>query len=283
MNWVNKVSVPEMLFEIQGKIALVTGGVQGIGHEAVESLLNSGVKGVTLVDVNTAKGKTVADSLNARHGQGRVIFLPADVSDETQFENAFKESLNHWKGLDIVINNAGILNEDNWKMMVNTNTVGTIQGTFLGLKYMSKAKGGKGGVIVNVSSVAGIDDGCYFMPVYSATKSFVLTFGRYLANPLYYEHNEVRIVTACPGWTSTDLGRNLIDRLSNAISPHARDKAREILYKCPSQLASNVGDGIRKLIADGANGSVWVIESDEPPYELDPPKKEALRKKYSGT
>ncbi|XP_031357247.1 15-hydroxyprostaglandin dehydrogenase [NAD(+)]-like isoform X2 [Photinus pyralis] len=180
----------ETIFNIEGKIALVTGGAQGIGYATIDALLQAGVRGVTLVDENVAKGRSTAKSFNAKYGYGRVIFLAADVSNGNIFEDVFKVSLDHWRGLDIVVNNAGVFNENNRNDTINTNIVGVVHGTMLGFKYMSTAKGGRGGVIINVSSIAALTT-VYYCPVYSGSKSFVLELGRALGNPIYYDYNMV--------------------------------------------------------------------------------------------
>ncbi|XP_031356981.1 15-hydroxyprostaglandin dehydrogenase [NAD(+)]-like [Photinus pyralis] len=271
----------EKLTNVKGQVALVTGGAQGIGYAAVEALLHAGIRGVTIVDLNITKGKTAARALNLKNGSGRVVFIPADVSNESQLEDAFKISLQHWKGLDIVVNNAGTSNETNWKAAINTNVVGTLQGTFLGFRYMSKGKGGKGGVIVNVASIAALGNEFYISPVYSATKSFILGLGRTLGHQVYYDYNEVRIVTVCPGLTRSDLvsGDSIKSRMSNALVPNLPDIAVKAVANGVFQSSRNVGEGIRMVIEDGSNGSVWVIEDDEPPYEVDFPDRKAMRKK----
>ncbi|KAB0792461.1 hypothetical protein PPYR_14420 [Photinus pyralis] len=253
----------EKLTNVKGQVALVTGGAQGIGYAAVEALLHAGIRGVTIVDLNITKGKTAARALNLKNGSGRVVFIPADVSNESQLEDAFKISLQHWKGLDIVVNNAGTSNETNWKAAINTNVVGTLQGTFLGFRYMSKGKGGKGGVIVNVASIAALGNEFYISPVYSATKSFILGLGRTLGHQVYYDYNEVRIVTVCPGLTRSDLVSG--DSIKSRIRMYQR--SRQSTLANDASRSRNVGEGIRMVIEDGSNGSVWVIEDDEPPYE----------------
>lgn len=268
--------------DLQGKVALVTGGARGIGYEIIRELLTSGVKGVTLVDIDRLNGKKAARELNHMYGRGRVIFIPADVSKWDQFETTFKISIQHWNQLDIVVNNAAVFNENAWKLQIDVNVVGTLQGTFLGFEYMSKAKRGVGGTIVNIASVSGIDP-VFYLPINSATKSFIIALGRSLGHEVYYDYNNVRIITLCPGITSTQSPDKLgfTQSLSTAFSPYVIDAALEATKMDKPQRANSVGKALVSVLNDGSNGSVWVAEDDEPAYEIVFPDRKAMRKNDS--
>ncbi|KAB0797240.1 hypothetical protein PPYR_08234 [Photinus pyralis] len=275
----NYIGTVNSAFTYQGKIALVTGGSQGIGYEIIRELLRNGLKGVTLVDVNEKTGRKTAKEFNQLYAPGKVIFIPADVSNGEQFENAFKIALYHWKRLDIVVNNAAVFNENTWKMQVDVNVVGTLQGTLLGFEYMSKAKGGSGGTIINIGSIAAIDP-IFFLPFNSATKSFVVGLGRALGHKIYYDYNEVRVITLCPGTTNTSSPNKVGFResLSNELSPYVVDAALLSSKAYPTQASSNVAKGVVTVLNEGGSGSVWVVENDEPAYEIDFPERESMRK-----
>ncbi|KAK5638857.1 hypothetical protein RI129_013152 [Pyrocoelia pectoralis] len=103
-----------------------------------------------------------------------------------------------------------------------------MQGTFLGLKYMSVAKRGRGGVIINLSSIFGIDH-LFVSPVYSATKAFVLGLSRALGHQIYYEHSKVRVITLCPGATKTDLLSK--EPFTKAVNDAYKPGLKEIAYE----------------------------------------------------
>uniref|UniRef100_A0A1Y1MVB3 15-hydroxyprostaglandin dehydrogenase n=1 Tax=Photinus pyralis TaxID=7054 RepID=A0A1Y1MVB3_PHOPY len=265
--------------KFEGKIALITGAADGLGFGCANQLLKDGLKGVTIIDINRMKGKEAAIKLNDAFGPGRAIFIPADISNDTEFEVAFQVSMKHWKRLDIVVNNAGIVNENNWRLAMNVNAIGTLKGTLLGFKYMSSAKGGRGGVILNMSSLAAIVAPDFF-PVYTATKSFIIGLGRSLGQDLYYEHNRVRVVTLCPGFTKTDLiaPERFVNSLSDALSPYVKPSALGGLKNFPTQAVDNVSRACAKVIKDGSNGSVWIVENDLPAYEIIMPDRDSMRK-----
>src|SRR5687768_6261675 len=91
--------------EIDGKVAVITGGGSGIGRATSLALANAGAK-VLVVDVNESGGAETADAI-ARAG-GMAIFRRCDVTHTEDIANALASAVEHWGRLDIVYNNAGI-------------------------------------------------------------------------------------------------------------------------------------------------------------------------------
>ncbi|KAB0792822.1 hypothetical protein PPYR_14781 [Photinus pyralis] len=266
-------------FDFKGKIALVTGGSRGIGLTIASELLSNGVRGITIVGVNVGKGTSAAKSLNQIFGHGKVIFIPADVGNSSALEDAFKLSFAHWKGLDIMINNAGIVNEVHPTLAINTNIVGTLQGTYLGFRYMSKSRGRRGGVILNVASVYGIEP-LLFTPVYSGTKAWVIAFSRVMGLPDYYDYNGVRVLTLCPGLTDTEILDRVpfASKILDEFLPGLKERSVQILNNAPIQSVEVVGKGAITILGKGESGSVWVVEHEQVPYEVKFPDRESMKK-----
>uniref|UniRef100_A0A3Q0S7Y8 Zgc:56585 n=1 Tax=Amphilophus citrinellus TaxID=61819 RepID=A0A3Q0S7Y8_AMPCI len=139
---------------LNGKTAVVTGAAMGIGKAITEILLKNGAK-VALLDVNKAAGESLMEVLRKQYGPDQMLFLLCNVESDEQFKAAFQKTLETFGGIDILCNNAGILNETTWENMVSINLMGAIRGTYLGLEHMSKLSGGRGGVILNTASMAG--------------------------------------------------------------------------------------------------------------------------------
>ncbi|XP_077936328.1 15-hydroxyprostaglandin dehydrogenase [NAD(+)] isoform X2 [Gasterosteus aculeatus] len=137
---------------LNGKVALVTGGAQGIGRAVVERLLQSSAK-VAVVDLNKACGEESKTELDAMFGEGNCYFIPCDVSNGDALRDAFHRTVDQFGRLDIVINNAGINNEKNWEKTIQVNLTSVIKGTYLALEQMSKEYKKEGGAIINVSSM----------------------------------------------------------------------------------------------------------------------------------
>ncbi|PSN33988.1 hypothetical protein C0J52_22502 [Blattella germanica] len=106
--------------DLKGKIALVTGGAAGIGKAYCEELLKHGAK-VSVCDMNTETGEQLVQQLSGKYGKDRVIFCQCDVTDYPQYEESFQTTISVFGNLDIVINNAGIMNDRFWELEVDIN------------------------------------------------------------------------------------------------------------------------------------------------------------------
>ncbi|XP_062430661.1 15-hydroxyprostaglandin dehydrogenase [NAD(+)] isoform X2 [Rhea pennata] len=164
---------------VNGKVALVTGAAQGIGRAFVQALLDKGAK-VALLDRNPEAGRESKAALDGQFEAQRTVFIQCDVTEQEQLKGAFEKVIEHFGRLDIVVNNAGVNNEKDWESTIQINLTSVIRGTYLGLEYMRKGNGGDGGVIINISSLAGLMPAA-FQPVYCATKHGVIGFTRSIA------------------------------------------------------------------------------------------------------
>jgi rhamnulose-1-phosphate aldolase/alcohol dehydrogenase len=93
--------------ELDGRVALVTGGASGIGRAIAERLAAEGAH-VAIVDIDEAGAAEVAANIVDRHGARRALALPVDVTDETSVAGAFRATVLEWGGIDIVVSNAGV-------------------------------------------------------------------------------------------------------------------------------------------------------------------------------
>uniref|UniRef100_A0A668UZ65 15-hydroxyprostaglandin dehydrogenase [NAD(+)] n=1 Tax=Oreochromis aureus TaxID=47969 RepID=A0A668UZ65_OREAU len=196
---------------LKGKTAVVTGAALGIGKAITEILLQNGAK-VTLLDINETAGKTLKEALNKQYGEERSLFFECNVESEEQIKAAFQSTVDTFRGIDIVCNNAGILNEKQWEKTVSVNVMGLIRVSYVALEYMNKLNGGKGGTVINVASVAGLTPvpAC---PVYTATKHAVVGFTRAMAAASSASGYGLRFNAVCPSLVKTDLIASLMDNL----------------------------------------------------------------------
>ncbi|KAF2887127.1 hypothetical protein ILUMI_19046 [Ignelater luminosus] len=265
------------MYDLNGKSILVTGGASGIGFGCVREILRVGARAATILDIDEKGGKTAVEILTREFGPNRLIFIKADVTKRDEFEDAFKKSLETWKSIDILINNAAICNDSQWDHEIILNTHSVVQGTLLGLQYMGKDKGGKGGVIVNVSSIACFG-GEAVMPVYTGTKHFVTGFSRSLGTSYHYNRTGVRIVVVCPGCTDTPLISQLHQSDTTFLFPQLKQLYEKVAKSFIKQSVVKLAEGVVTCIRNGENGSVWVSENDEPAYEIEIPERKSLQK-----
>ncbi|KAK0099022.1 hypothetical protein PV326_009773 [Microctonus aethiopoides] len=239
-----------MALSIKDKSVLVTGGCKGIGYSCVHQLLLKGAKIVAILDMDSVCGEKAIQKFNTEFGRNCTIFFSTNVSKAEEFESNFKKAVEKMGGLDILINNAGIANERDWNMMININIKALIQGTFMAIDVMGKHKGGKGGTIINMSSISAF--GAYVkIPVYAATKHAVIGFTRAIA--LNYETTGVAIKAMCPGATDTSIISNT--EYSNLVS---QEEASSFAAKMPRQRTEVVGKETIRLIEEATNGAVWI-------------------------
>lgn len=204
---------------LDGKVALVSGAARGLGAEIVEALLQAGAS-VMLTDVLAALGKEKALELANAHN-GRAAFLAHDVTQEADWVAAVDATVDRFGGLDILVNNAGIetsalvteceLEEFQRTMSINVN------GVFLGIKHALRTMrpggtSGRGGSIVNLSSVAGLV-GSASLTAYCASKGAVRLMTKATAVESAMLGYGVRINSVHPAIIKTDMGTNVVNNL----------------------------------------------------------------------
>ncbi|KRK86612.1 glucose 1-dehydrogenase [Lentilactobacillus sunkii] len=197
-----------MMDRLKDKVAIITGGVAGIGLGIAECYVREGAKVVLTANHNVEGGKKAVE----RFGEDKALFVQQDVADEKAWQETTQKAIDKFGKVDIVVNNAGIggtngpledLSLEDWQQVIDVNLTGTFLGEKYGIKAMKKYSGGKGSII-NISSVAGLV-GLPLSPAYSASKggSRLLTHATALA--LAQEKLDIRVNNVHPGWIATDI------------------------------------------------------------------------------
>ncbi|HEY6793624.1 MAG TPA: glucose 1-dehydrogenase [Kineosporiaceae bacterium] len=189
---------------LDGKVALVTGGAQGMGESHVRHLIAEGAR-LVFGDVRDEQGQTLADSL----GPGCARYVHHDVTNEADWQRVVEITTSTFGRLDVLVNNAGILRRGTiekmplaeFRQVMDTNLVGS----WLGIKYVTAAmKSAGGGSIVNISSVEGFA-GTAGLSAYSASKFAVRGITRSAAQEL--GRYGIRVNSVHPGGILTPLLR----------------------------------------------------------------------------
>jgi len=189
--------------KLKGKVALITGGTEGMGYATAELFLNEGAR-VAITGRSGEKGRRALRSLR-KHGE--VIYIQGDVSRTADAKRMVSETVSQFGRIDILFNNAGIYvektaedtTEEEWDRVIDIN----LKGTFLVSKYaIPHMKKQRSGVIVNNSSDAGLI-GNRSCPAYCASKGAVTIMTKAMA--LDYAKYGIRVNCVNPGTIDTPM------------------------------------------------------------------------------
>jgi NAD(P)-dependent dehydrogenase (short-subunit alcohol dehydrogenase family) len=189
---------------LQGKVAIVTGGASGIGLATVKALLEKGAK-VVVADYNEEAGLTVEKELKETYEN--VLFVKVNVADENEVENLVSKTVNHFGRLDIMYNNAGTgiqkatheMTAEEYKRVIAINQDGVFYGAKYAIREMIKTGGGS---IINTSSILGTVGEPTSIP-YAASKGAVNLMTKSLA--LEYADRNIRVNAVAPGFIESGL------------------------------------------------------------------------------
>jgi len=189
--------------DLTGRIAFVTGAARGIGL-AISSALTQRGANVAMIDINLAALKEAAKSVG-----GSALAVQADVSRPDDVQRAVDHTVEHFGGLAILVNNAGIcpmsdfadITEAEWDRVLAINLKGTFLCCQAALPHLRRS--GTRGRIVNMASVAGEMGGVSVGAHYAASKAGLIGLGKSLAQLLAADG--VTVNCLAPGTTATDL------------------------------------------------------------------------------
>ncbi|KAL8615074.1 hypothetical protein ACOMHN_013608 [Nucella lapillus] len=182
--------------DLSGRGVFLTGGAQGIGRCVTTALLEKGAR-VVFCDINPAVGKATEEELQKQYGADNVSFVQCDVTDADQLKASFDAAVKKFGAVEICANNAGIMDERIWEKMIAINTTAQIRGSQIALEHMRRDKGGRGGVIINTVSIAGLTR-AHWLPVYMASKHAMIGYTTSCASDPDMPALGVRWCCLCP-------------------------------------------------------------------------------------
>ena len=241
--------------ELQGKVALITGGTTGIGRDTAVLFAKEGAK-VVISGRRETEGRETIELATAAGGQA--TFVKSDVAKASDVQALVQKTVETYGRLDIAFNNAGVegqwsplveQTEENWDYVHNIN----LKGLWLSLKYevQQMLKQGGGGAIVNMSSVAGLM-GFAGSGIYVASKHGVLGLTKVAA--VEYAAAGIRVNAVCPAVIETPMAdRAFSDPVANArvraMHPLGRfgkpiEVAQAVLWLCSDKSSFTTGQYI---------------------------------------
>lgn len=240
--------------DVSGKVFFITGGAQGLGKAYAEALLAKGAK-VFLGDVDPKAGAETLEDFQKRFGEQNVKFTAFDVTDLAKFEAAFQGAVSGFGRVDVMVNNAGIMNEGVWEKMIQINYTALVWGTTLATEHMRKDKGGAGGRVINISSVTGLME-FPSVPIYTGTKHAVRAFTSALAIQPQTAERGVEYGILCPNAAATDLILKLDDSKA-----HYLDSIQNLLANMTMEIPTVVDAFMQLVQLENMNGAMlWVTK-----------------------
>ncbi|MBI3785602.1 MAG: SDR family oxidoreductase [Deltaproteobacteria bacterium] len=193
---------------LTGKVAVVTGGANGIGRATVRRFLEEGAR-VVAADLNPETGKETVDMMTGAGFGANLRFIRADVAKEEDVAAALRLATEAFGRLDCVFNNAGVAGAfgpishqtvEDWDYTFAV----LVRGVFLGIKHATRIMRAQrqGGSIINTASIAGLSGGDG-PQAYSAAKAAVINLSRACAVELAAD--KIRVNAICPGGILTPL------------------------------------------------------------------------------
>jgi 2-deoxy-D-gluconate 3-dehydrogenase len=194
------------VFDLKGKVAIVTGGNGGIGLGMARGLATAGAH-VVVAARDAAKSRAAVAELNRLGSGARAI--PVDVTDEAAVTALISATREQYGRIDVLVNNAGTnirkpaheLTLTEWHRVLDTN----LTSAFLCARAVYPVmKAGGGGKIINVGSMMSIF-GASFAPAYGASKGGMVQLTKSLATA--WARDNIQVNAVLPGWIDTDLTR----------------------------------------------------------------------------
>ncbi len=194
------------------KVAIITGGVQGIGRATVDKFIAEGAK-IAIWDINAETGKTYAATLEEQGHEVR--FYAVNTTDAEQVGAAAQKVYDDFGRIDILINNAGITRDatlqkttaEQWQQVLDVNLTGVFNCTQAVYPFMKELGAGR---IVNASSVVGLQ-GNFGQSNYVATKAGVIGLTKVWARE--FGRRGVTVNAVAPGFIATEMINTIPERI----------------------------------------------------------------------
>jgi NAD(P)-dependent dehydrogenase (short-subunit alcohol dehydrogenase family) len=233
---------------LDGKVAIVTGAASGIGFATAQRFASEGAR-VVIADLKSDKATAAAKSIGAN-----ALGVACDVSDESQVEAAVAQAIRQFGGLDIVVNNAGLMifkpleeqTADDWRRVLSVDLLGAfyfVKQAFLHMR--------RGGSIINVSSIHAVET-TPLVSAYAAAKAAVVSLTR--SASLEGQAKGIRVNAILPGAVDTPMlwenpnVKSGLEQIDRGILGKPEDIAAVVAF-----LAADESEFVRgsALIVDG--------------------------------
>ena len=235
------------LFDLKGKVAVITGGNGGIGLGMAQGIASLGAT-IVIAGRNEDKAATALQTLRAMGVEAS--FITADVTKKAECQAMIDTAVQKHGRLDILVNNAGTsvrkmpqeLSEDEWHHVLDTNLTSAFFCSQAAYPPMAKAGGGK---MINIGSMMSLF-GAPYATAYASSKGGIVQMTRALATA--WAKDNIQVNAVLPGWIDTDLtkrARQQVAGLQDSVekrTPHGRWGTPDDMAGIAAFLASPASD-----------------------------------------
>jgi 2-deoxy-D-gluconate 3-dehydrogenase len=264
------------LFNLDGKVAIVTGGNRGIGRAIANAVASAGAN-VIIAARDKEKMAEAVEEIRKSHGV-KALAIETDVRQEGSINSMADKSAGAFGRIDILVNNAGIadgkrpldLSLDEWNRVISTNLTSAFLCSKAVYPYMQAAGGGK---IINIGSMASMF-GSSVLPAYGASKGGIVQLTKSLA--VAWAGDNIQVNAILPGWYRTEIGRSSDEELERhiaSLTPMGRYGQPSELGGAAIFLASRAADFVTGISLPVDGGYSIALRGLDPPFP--PPKKRA--------
>lgn len=200
------------LFDLTGKVSIVTGAATGLGKAMAEALASFGSH-IVVADIQYGFAEDTAQKIAERYNVSTLAFQ-VDVTQEDQVQEMVNTTVEKFGKIDVLVNNAGICQKinaeeqtiDDWKRTMDVNVNGVyLCSKYVGLKMMKNG----GGAIINVASMSGYIANTEAQAAYNSSKAAVIMMTKCLASE-WVQHN-IRVNAIAPGYMKTAMTKPIFD------------------------------------------------------------------------
>jgi 3-oxoacyl-[acyl-carrier protein] reductase len=231
------------MFDLEGKVALVTGSAQGIGRAIALNLAQGGAR-IVLTDMREAKLDEVAKEIEAQGG--KVIRFVVDVTDREAVRKVVDQALETWEKIDILVNNAGITRDslvmrmkvEDWQAVLKTNLDGAFYCIQAVLPSMVRQRYGR---IVSIASVVA-QAGNVGQANYISSKAGIIGLTKGVAAEV--ARRNITVNAVAPGFIATPMTENL--------PPEIKEKMLSIIPIGRMGTDAEIATGVRFLVSEEA-------------------------------
>lgn len=216
-----------MAGRLDGKVAVITGGASGIGLASVRRFAADGAR-VCVADLNDEAGEAAAQEVDG-------LYVRADVSDAGDVERLYARTAEHFGGIDVLFNNAGISPPEDsliqetglaaWERVMRINATSVFLCCKAGIPYLQQRGGG---VVINTASFVATMGAATSQIAYTASKGAVLAMSRELG--VQFARENIRVNALCPGPVNTPL-------LQELFAKDPEKAARRLVHLPPGRFA----------------------------------------------